>query len=232
MDSKKFEVINSALLSIAALAVAASVVYRVFFTPALAPSVHNATDEPARRTSEWEDLRARATPVEGAGGRVVMLEVADFECPACRQFEVALQSMKAPNRAKIDLALLHLPLPYHRFAIPAAVAFECGARQGKAREIKEVLYAKQDSMGLLPWHDYAKQAGVGDSAMFATCLETRPDISKIESGVELARQLDLRGTPTIMVNGWILGRIPDAIELDRIVEAIDRGEDPTRRMPQ
>lgn len=228
MASTRFEAVNSVLLSIAALAVATSVVYRVFSTPAVAQSVRNSMDAPARRVVEWQELRERATPVEGAGGRVVMLEVADFECPACRRFEFALQSMKPQNRAHIDLSLLHLPLSYHRFAIPSAIAFECAARQGKAREMKEVLYFKQDSMGLLPWYAMAKQAGVGDSVSFATCLGTRPDIAKIQSGEDMARRLSLRGTPTIMVNGWVLGFVPDAAQLDRIVEAFVRGEDPLR----
>lgn len=228
MESGKVEAVSSAALSIAALAVAASVVYRVFFATGLATPVREPADEPARRVAEWQQLRDRATPVEGAGGRVAMIEVADFECPACRQFEIALQSMKPENRAQIDLALLHLPLSYHRFAVPSAVAFECAARQGKPREMKEVLYFKQDSMGLVSWQAMAKDAGVEDSASFAKCFETRPDIAKIQSGEDLARQLDLRGTPTIMVNGWILGHIPNAAQLDRIVEALARGEDPIR----
>lgn len=228
MTSKWFEAVTSALLSVAALAVAVSVVYRVFFSAEGGTKGRESADEPARRVANWLELREAATPVEGQGGRVVMIEVTDFECPACRQFEVALKSMKPENRAQIDLAVLHLPLSYHRFAMASAVAFECAVRQGKAREMKDVLFSKQDSMGLLSWHAMANQAGVADSASFAACLETRPDSVKIRTGEALARQLQLRGTPTVMVDGWILGRIPDAVQLDQLVEAIVSGEDPIR----
>lgn len=226
MDSRKFEVVSSGILTIAALAVAASVVYRVFFAPDIAQFGNSSTNAPARRVAEWPDLRKRATPVEGAGGRIVMLEVADFECPACRQFELALQAMKPENRAHLDLGLLHLPLSYHRFAIPSAVAFECAARQGRARQMKEVLYEKQGALGILQWHEMASFAGVQDSTAFAECFESQPDLAKIQSGVELARELDLQGTPTIIVNGWILGHIPTSAQLDSIVEAIVGDEKP------
>jgi protein-disulfide isomerase len=42
----------------------------------------------------------------------------------------------------------------------------------------------------------------------------------------LAEQLDVQGTPTLIVNGWKLGRPPSEEELDRMVKAILAGKSP------
>ena len=92
--------------------------------------------------------------------------------------------------------------------------------------MKQILFAQQDSLGLMSWQTMAARASVADSAKFGECVEARPDIAKIQAGEEMARRLGVRGTPTIVVNGWMLGAVPSASDLERLIAMFARGENP------
>lgn len=47
----------------------------------------------------------------------------------------------------IAFYLVHLPLPGHRFARPAARASECAHAEGRFAEMVDAIYDSQDSLG-------------------------------------------------------------------------------------
>jgi protein-disulfide isomerase len=91
----------------------------------------------------------------------------------------------------------------------------------------DLLFEQQDKFGLKPWSEFATEAGVPDTAAFETCIKQAEPIPRVTEGKALGKQLDVQGTPTLVINGWKLGRPPSLEELDAMVERVLAGKEPT-----
>src|SRR5258708_1306014 len=108
----------------------------------------------------------------------------------------------------------------HRFALPAARVAECGDEQGRFEAMHDQLFEGQDQFGLKPLGDYAAAAGVPDLAAFDACIKNPDPIPRVEDGKALGGKLDIQGAPTVIINGWKLGRPPTEQELEEAIKAI------------
>jgi protein-disulfide isomerase len=121
---------------------------------------------------------------------------------------------------------VHFPLPQHRFARPAARAAECAALEGRFSEMHDVLMAKQDSFGLKSWTSYARDASVKDTIRFGKCVSQNEKVPRVEDGVALGTQLEISGTPTIVIDGWRFEAPPSDTLLRQTIEALLAGRKP------
>lgn len=153
------------------------------------------------------------------------MEFVDLECPFCRRYQATLQRVADQFGSAVSLVFLHYPLDMHRFARPAAQASECAERQGRFREFVEAAYAKQDSFGLKAWVSVAREAGVPDTAGFLRCLEGAP-ATRIDSARAAGEGIPVRGTPTLVVNGWTFRSPPPESELVRVITELLAGREP------
>lgn len=76
-----------------------------------------------------------------APGAATVVEVADFECPFCRRMQTELTTALAQARVPVRVVRKMLPLPGHRHAMPAALAYCCADAQGKGDAMAEALFA-------------------------------------------------------------------------------------------
>jgi len=157
---------------------------------------------------------------------IQLIEFADFECPFCAAFEQHLKSVEEKHPGQIAVTYVEFPLAQHRFAIPAARVVECAGEQGRFAAMHARLFQDQDQFGLTPWSEYAKRAGVPDESAFEFCIQKKSPLPRVELGKQWGTKLDIQGTPTVIINGWLLGRIPNADELDSMVRAILAGKSP------
>lgn len=88
------------------------------------------------------------------------------------------------------------------------------------------LFEGQDQFGLKSWDDFATAAGVPDMVAFDACIKKADPIRRVEEGKALGAKLDIKGTPTIIINGWKLGHPPSEAELDQMVQRILAGKQP------
>lgn len=227
-ETSGFEKILSAAVSVAAVVLAGSVAYRVFVG---APS---ASSRPAAQSApilvpRWEEIVSEGVAFGDADAPITLIAFSDFECPACRRFEGEFAALDDSLRNQVKYVFLHLPLSYHRFAQPAAIAFECANRQGRGIAMRQTLYALQDSLGLVQWWHIAGQAGVEDSVAFAQCIQLAPDAPRIASNSELGARIGAHGTPTVIINGWKLSQTPSRVELAELIGVLRKGGDPSTR---
>jgi protein-disulfide isomerase len=104
---------------------------------------------------------------------------------------------------EVKLVIKHFPLPMHGFARKAAIAALAAAKQGKFWEMHEKLYANQKDLSDAKVEAIAQELGL-NLAQFNQDLKD-PDIgSLVERDMNNARQANVRGTPTIFVNGKVL----------------------------
>ncbi len=187
-------------------------------------------NEPAIYVEGWEDALASGIRIGLADAPVQVVEFVDFQCPACARFEKTAQSIRDKYPDQVAFTLAHLPLTMHESAETAARVAECAYQQGRFGEMSSLLFAKQQAFGLVPWTEFARQSEILDLEQFDSCISDTQPIARIEQGRTIAEKLDVRGTPTILINGWKLPVIPTMEHFDKIVENVMNDNPPTKGM--
>jgi|ERR1700728_278802 len=219
----KLDAVVTATLVVCALVTTGLVVRREFFSSAPAPAQ---AEYKTVFVKDWSGDLAKGVRMGAGEAPVQLLEFADFECPFCASFHKDVKALKARHPMQVALTFVHFPLPGHRFALPAARVAECAGDQGRFEAMYDRLFDEQDSLGLKPWSEFATEAGVPDSAAFDACIKRTDPIPRVAEGKALGNQLDVHGTPTVVINGWKLGRPPTLDELDHMVKSILAGKSP------
>ncbi len=139
---------------------------------------------------------------------IVVIEFGDYQCPYCvlfaqQTYEAFLK--KYVDTGKVEFAFWDFPLPFHQMAMPASIAAECAAKQGKYWEMHDALYlnqslqdkSKQLSEQLI--QNIAKNIGLNMTAFDACRNDTsvRSGISALESRAQQNYQVG--GTPTFLI---------------------------------
>jgi len=121
---------------------------------------------------------------------------------------------KYPNDVK--LVMKHFPLQSHAFAQKASIAALAAARQGKFWEMHEKLYASQKELNDAKVEAIAQQLGL-NMVEFNKDLKDQAIWSLIARDLQNGRQAEVRGTPSIFINGKLLNQR----SLPGFVEAIE-----------
>jgi hypothetical protein len=224
MSKLTFDRLVSATFAVCALAVTGIVISREFRRPA-GLSQTAVASEPVYLIG-WEDEIAKGLRVGPDDAEVKIMELVDFECPYCRAHAARMDTLRAEFRDELQVIVHHFPLARHRFAQLLAVTIECAALQDAVAPLYTLLFAKQDSIGLKSWRSLADEAGIGNPAEFERCRTANASFPRIEYGRALAERVGATGTPTILINGWMLPRTPSLAELRSGVRAVLAGLTP------
>jgi len=221
----RLDAINSTVVAAAAVVIAV-----VYATGGHRDRSGASAEKPGAPTymKDWTDLSARGSIIGDPDAPVKLAEFADFQCPYCREFHKQFDAIHAEFGNRIALVYIHFPLPIHRLANEAAQAAECAAAQGLFAQYAGRLYENQDSIGKRSWSAFARDASVPDSAKFEECLKSESS-HRIRENTELGTRLGVRGTPTIIVNGWVFHGLPDSVELKRVIRDLLANREPYKR---
>lgn len=211
----------SAVIGLAAVTMAASVVHREL--------IGTAAPNPLKPeyVKSWQGLVDVGIRTGPRNAPIQIVEFADFECPVCKEFEAPLSRIAAAYPGKVARIFLPLPLvQIHKHAAQAVRSAECANDQGRFASMHDLLYTKQDSLGIKDWVSFAIDAGVADTLAFRRCVERTDSLSRVLRATKLATSLGVHGTPTVLVNGWKYpGAVPDSI-IARTVEKLLEGKHP------
>lgn len=194
------ERVLTSLLVAAALALSGVAVVREIRTPQTSAGAVRAV--PPRFEQNWLELSRFGTWVGDSTAKVRIVEFTDLECPFCARFHEHYRSVRDSLGSAVSLLILPFPIPGHRFARPAALAAECAARQGRYGQFHDVVFAKQDSLGLKSWTGFAAEAGVSDTLVFRSCVATNTRSERIDSAFATGQRVGVAGTPTVFIEGW------------------------------
>lgn len=229
---EKLERSLNILLTASAVAIAGAFVYR-----SVGPDRANAgterTGSSPTYVANWQELVPAGIPLSPSGREITIVEFSDYECPFCSMFDSVAREVAADPRysRRVSHLFLHSPFPgtRHKFALPAARAAECAARQNRFAEMHHLIFKNQDSLGLKRWNAFAVGAGVRDTLEFMRCqTDTRP-MPRIETSRALASQFKVAGTPTVFVNGWRYNRVMTTEELSAAIDSLLVGRKPAVR---
>jgi len=147
-------------------------------------------------------LAVGSSPVKGPkDAKVKIVEFSDYQCPFCSQADALVGQVLAANP---DVAFVYKQFPLtsiHPNALPAAKAALAAGKQGKYWEMHEILFKNQRALGADQLKEYAKQAGVPDLAKWEKDMSSQEVTDQINGEMREAQAAEVRGTPTIFVNG-------------------------------
>ncbi len=207
-------------LMLGVLAIGGSVVYRTFGPQSAQGKGY---ERAARRFDQWRSLDSAGYLIGGSASAPVRITVfSDLECPACRSFHRIVREAVDAHPGQVKLTFVSHPLSYHRFAAPGARATHCvAASGGNVSRWIDVIFEKQDSLGLKSWGSFAQEAASPDSATVARCASgvDSSSASTLREFATWSERVGVDGTPTVLINGWVLGSPPSRLQLDTLISA-------------
>ena len=146
---------------------------------------------------------------------IVVVELADFECPYCRRTSPLLHDLVARSGGMVRQVFLHFPLKSHPHAEGAARIAEAALRQGRFWDLHDLLVVAPPELdqetllrrGAMVGCDAARLAE--DAADPQVAAQVRADRAQGEAA-------GVRRTPTFFING----RLYDLAFIPRLVEDV------------
>lgn len=166
----------------------------------------------------WRTLLAYGHVVGDTSARVNIIEFSDYECPYCRTMEPVLGRILKKYRGQVNLVRFDLPLPTHQNALEAAFAAECASHQERYNQYHSLLFEFPRLVKAREWVRLAGMAGVSDTARFHLCLDSDEASNRIERRIEIAKQFEIPGTPTFVVNGYVQVGAVEERQLEEMIE--------------
>jgi protein-disulfide isomerase len=128
-----------------------------------------------------------------------IVEFADYSCPSCARVFEALQRLEKERGLEIEFK--NLPLTHiHPDAMIAAEVAECARLQGKLAPMQQLLFTNREKLDASRVLQLAREAGL-DIDRFKRDMTEGAALARIQSDIEEARALDIRGTPCVYVDG-------------------------------
>ncbi len=177
---------------------------------------------PAQERIKKMDLKDAA--VRGkADAAVTIVEYTDFQCPYCRKgYEIMRDRIMKDYAGKVRWFYKSLPLGFHPWAEPAAVAVECAKLQGQEKfwKVHDAIFDKQGDIDASnaqeKFTEIAKAAGA-DPKAFADCYDAKKTLPAVKRDAAEAESMGVNGTPAFLVNG----RLISGADLDAIKDAVE-----------
>lgn len=204
-----------ALLVVCAVTVTVLVVRREFFPPRQEQTVQGAP------VADWQSYSRAGRRLGRADAPVTLVVFSDYQCPYCRVQADQLRTLRQSYPDDISVVYRHFPLPSHPHAVAAARASECAGLQHRFEEYHNALFARQESIGMFPWADFAKSAGIPDRDAFLQCIQSPPVAvaAAVDRDLRAGQRLEVSGTPTLLINGR---RFQGAVPWDTLTAHVQR----------
>jgi protein-disulfide isomerase len=166
-----------------------------------------------------------------ADAPVTVYEMADFQCPACRQFAVnVLPTLEREfiETGKVRWVFINLPLTsIHPNAVAAAEVAVCAARQKRFWPTHDLLYNEQDNWARVPppqlravLISMAQRAGVNRAKLVA-CLDGGTARAEVERDAQRAARSGARATPSFYIEGGLLEGAPSTPDpMRRLLDSV------------
>ena len=143
------------------------------------------------------------TPSLGpSGAPIVIVEIADFECPHCGAAMPIIHSViDAPEfKGKVRFLFKEFPLNGHEHAEAAARAAIAAMDQGKFWEMHDQLFTHQEQLNPPDIEGYAKRIGL-DVDKWRTAMASPSVKERVQKERDLGGTLGVAGTPTLFIDG-------------------------------
>lgn len=156
---------------------------------------------PAVSSTDWTQGNPNA--------KAVLVEYADFQCPACAEYNPILQQLISQMGNQMLFVYRYFPLEsIHPNAALSAQAAEAAGMQGKFWQMHDLLFSKQTEWETSTnasqlFTGYAQDLGLNTNK-FQSDMNSQPVKDKIANDYQTALQMSLSFTPTFFLNGKLI----------------------------
>ncbi len=188
------------------------------------------------KSEEERDLKDPKKPelkddrrlVGDKSSEIVVIEYADFQCPACRMAYDSLKQFKEKYKGKVQFYYKHMPLDFHKMAMPASQYFEALKMQDKSRALKFFDYVFQNQQQLADAGFLDKVARDVGANMVQLAKDIKSDQIKnlIEGDIQEFIKFGFTGTPVVILNGVALHGAQNLEGLERVLKLTKVAKDP------
>jgi protein-disulfide isomerase len=131
---------------------------------------------------------------------VVVVEFADFECPFCQKIAPELDELWEKRKDTVRFVYKFMPLAMHPHGDIAARAAIAADMQGKFWEMHRLLFANGQHLEQSDLETYATSLGL-DLPRFRVDMLSPAAKARIDADRKVADDLQVKGTPTIFIDG-------------------------------
>jgi len=147
------------------------------------------------------EVKVSGAPFRGPkDAKVTIVEFSDFQCPYCGRVHPTLERLLKEYPDDVRLVYKHLPLSFHKGALPAAKAAAAAGRQGKFWEMHDELFQNQGELSDAKFVELARSLGL-DVDRFQQDYKSAAVATEVAQDMNEARRLGVTGTPGFLVNG-------------------------------
>ncbi len=157
-----------------------------------------------------------AAVVGNPNGSVTLVEFFDFSCGYCHRLYPALKNIVAKNN-DVRLVLRELTFlgPVSDYAAKAALAAK---EQGKYQELWSAMMENDGALSEAKIDELAAAAGI-DVAKMKADMNSEKVNKTIQDTADLANSIEIRGVPTMILDGQILQTLDEG-EIQRRIDAM------------
>jgi protein-disulfide isomerase len=169
----------------------------------------------------WRVPVDKDDPVKGAADALVtIIEWSDYQCPFCKKAIETLDQVEKTYGNDVRVVWKDNALPFHPRAMPAAVlAKEAGAQKGNKGywDANKALFESNPKLEDADLEAIAKKLGV-DWTRVKAAIDGGKYKAEVEADMDLADDVQARGTPHFFVNGR---RLSGAVPFEKFKALID-----------
>ncbi len=157
-----------------------------------------------------DSIKGFNPPLGNPNAPVKIIEFSDFQCPFCRK--LYFETFKKVKEEYIDKGLVVWYYRDFAFSGPeslqASIASKCAREQGKFWEYVDILFENQagENVGGFSKENLIKFAEKLNlnKEQFTKCLENNKYMDEVQKDLEDAKNLNVRGTPCLIINNDIV----------------------------
>jgi len=168
----------------------------------------------------------------GSGAPILdIVELADFQCPACKVAGQHLRSFVLKHKDKVRVTYHNFPLdgacnPFapnggHKSACAAARGGLCAAKQNKFWEYHDQIFDRQEDLSSAVIEEIAQKSGL-DMNTYQACLKDPATETELQKDMQLGEMISLESTPTIVINQRKFIGARSAAEYEKSLESVER----------
>ena len=138
-----------------------------------------------------------------ASSAVTIIMYGDFQCEFCREQSQALEDALRLTDRRDQVRVVWRDLPMindHPRSMVAASVAACAARQGKFREMHDILFARATDLSDTEYLGFAKEIDLNLDA-FQICLRDPAISFRLMRDIEQALSLSIASVPQLFVDG-------------------------------
>jgi protein-disulfide isomerase len=132
--------------------------------------------------------------------KITLIEFSDFQCPYCSRAKSTVDELLKTYKDDLQVAFRNYPLPFHNNAMPAAIAAQAAAEQGKFWQMYDKLFANQQALSPADFEKYAAEIGL-DMSKFKAAVADPKTKAAVEADMKLGNNFGVGGTPAFFING-------------------------------